>query len=166
MTGGRVENLQRTARTEGQYWLSYHYTDRFVLEGTISEVIIDERTGGSGSVYIVLENYQPLAGNLPFDAGDTISVVSRYFGNGFTAYEAEYGYTSVIYQNPYNPDFANSLTVGEKVAVIGRWEPTVLYESVWQLDPVTRKQSPASTKAQWYSPRVERLRQMILKISA
>jgi len=65
MTGGTIENVKRVARAEGLYWLSYHYTDRFVVEGTVCDVIIDETSGLSGTVFIVLENYKQLAGALP-----------------------------------------------------------------------------------------------------
>ena len=121
MTAGSIDGLDRIARY-GQYIVMHDYTDRFVIEGTISELSVD--TWGGGKINrIRLTDCNQLAGGIPLTQERAVSVIA--FASDGTAVLSQGDMRSFfsIYNNPYDQQFVDGLAVGDRCLIIGRWDP-------------------------------------------
>jgi len=122
MTSGIIEGLKRVARYD-QYIARYDYTDRVVIEGTIAD-FTDGTWGSSNTNLIILTDCKLLAGALPISPGTDISVVT-FAGDGDGVFITRGDMRSFfnLHSNPYGQSFIDSLSVGDRCLVIGRWDP-------------------------------------------
>ena len=121
MSAGIIDGLDRVVRY-GQYIVMHDYTDRFVIEGTISEISVDTLGGGNINRINVTDCNQ-LAGGIPLTQERTVSVIA--FASDGTAVLTKGDMRSFfsIYNNPYDQHFVDDLAVGDRCLIIGRWDP-------------------------------------------
>jgi ABC-type lipoprotein release transport system permease subunit len=82
MTGGIIHEYERFYRY-GDLNFGFNYNARYIIEGTLAEMVLDDRGNNVFIVNLYFENNEVLAGNYPLEEVDDMFYVS--FINGHTA---------------------------------------------------------------------------------
>ncbi|MCL2053245.1 MAG: hypothetical protein FWG90_02225 [Oscillospiraceae bacterium] len=123
MTSGLIDGLEMIDLQE-PYKTQYSYTDRFVIEGTISGIKL-ENIWGVDKNHIYLTDIKQLAGALPLQAGETAVIASPT--DDFAAWGIMERSVYSLRDNPYGQDFIDYLEIGERCVIIGRWDSRGLH---------------------------------------
>lgn len=121
MTSGVIEGLKRIARYD-QYIVRYDYTDRVVIEGTISGLETDDEWRGGATYDIHLTDCKLLAGGIPAEQADDLTAITFINESAFLT-RGDMRVFFGLLNNPFDQDFIDGLSVGDRCLVIGRWDP-------------------------------------------
>lgn len=105
----------------------YNYTERFIIEGTLSEIVYGANNSNTSNNDLVLEGCTLLAGNPPWSIEDTKVIVHAY------ASKVEQGNLSSIGSNSgiievftssykYYTENIKNLTLGDRYVFVGRYD--------------------------------------------
>ncbi len=144
MTAGVSDKYYRMV--EGSNY--YNYTERFIIEGTLSDIVYGANDNNASYNDLVLEGCSLLAGKPPWSIEDTKVVVHAYASKVEQGYLSSVGSSSGIVEvftdsYKYYTKNIKNLTLGDRYVFIGRYDVLSDTMQFYLSDMVTDQWCPA-----------------------